>query len=75
MTAALNRAMKRITQGDARRQTFVTATLCVVTLLAAQWARAADKVTELVNKVSGHVAEQFQFFSFMTSDQIGRAHV
>src|SRR5258706_4265468 len=69
MTASLNRAMRRITKGDVRRQTFVAAALCALTLFAAQWARAQDKATELINTVSGHVGETFHFFSFMTSDR------
>ena len=61
--------MKRITKGSPRRQWILATALCGVTLLAAQWARAADKAAELINKVTGHAGETFQFFSFMTSDR------
>jgi K(+)-stimulated pyrophosphate-energized sodium pump len=59
--------MQRITKGNPRRQWILATALCGVTLLAAQWARAQDKAAELVAKVTGHVPEAFQFFSFMTS--------
>src|SRR5438093_9493187 len=68
MTASLNRAMRRITKGNPRRQWVLATALCGLTLLAAQWARAQDKAAELVGKVTGHVGEAFHFFSFMTSD-------
>lgn len=60
MTASLNRAMRRITRGDSRRQMIVAGALCALTLLAATWARAAEATA-----TAGHKA--FQFFAFMTS--------
>src|SRR5438093_8798159 len=73
MTASLNRAMRRITKGNPRRQWILATALCGVTLLAAQWARAQDKVGGyLVNefgKVTARFPEEFHFFSFMTSDR------
>ena len=60
MTASLNRVMQRITRGKPRRQTVVAAVLCVGTLIAAQWARAAEAAANVAHKV-----EAFRFFSFM----------
>ncbi|MEI8064197.1 MAG: sodium/proton-translocating pyrophosphatase, partial [Verrucomicrobiota bacterium] len=60
MTSSLNRVMQRITRSKPRRQIFVAAALCIGTLLAAQWARAAEAAANLAGKV-----EAFRFFSFM----------
>jgi len=60
MTASLNRAMRRITGGNPRRQMFVAFSLCALTLLAAQWARAAEAA-------KGAHEKAFEFFAFMTS--------
>ena len=67
MTTALNRVMHRITKGQPRRQIFVAAALCGLTLIAAQLARAQDKVAELSGAVTAHLAKEFHFFAFMTS--------
>jgi K(+)-stimulated pyrophosphate-energized sodium pump len=67
MTASMNRAMRRITKGNPRRQVWATLALCAATLLAAHWARAQDKVGELVAKVTGHAQKPFEFFAFMRS--------
>jgi len=55
--------MQWITKGNPRLKVFTTLTLCALTLLAANWARAQDKVAEL----AGKIPEEFHFFSFMTS--------
>ena len=60
MTSSLNRVMQRITRGKPARQAFVAAILCAGTLLAAQWARAAEAAANIAGKV-----EAFRFFSFM----------
>ena len=60
MTSSLNRVMQRITRGKPRRQVIVAAALCVGTLVAAQWARAAEAAANIAGKV-----EAFRFFSFM----------
>ncbi len=67
MTASLNRAMRRITQGDPRRQTLAALALCAVTLLAAHWARAQEAVQELAAAAAGHAQKSFEFFAFMKS--------
>jgi K(+)-stimulated pyrophosphate-energized sodium pump len=54
--------MRRITKGDPKRQWLVAAALCGITLLAAQWARAAEAAAS----VTEH-AKEFKFFEFMTS--------
>src|SRR5882672_2412049 len=64
MTASMNRAMQWITKGNQRRKVFSTIVLCTVTLVAANWARARDAAEE----VAAGAQEQFQFFSFMTSN-------
>src|SRR5579862_6121271 len=64
MTASMNRVMQWITKGNQRRKVFSTIVLCTVTLVAANWARARDAAEE----VATGAQEQFQFFSFMTSD-------
>ena len=58
MTSSLNRVMQRITRGKPRRQMFMAAALCVGTLVAAQWARAAEAA-------AGLSEQAFKFFSFM----------
>jgi len=63
MTASLNRAMRRITKGNPTRQWLLALALCAGTLLAAQWARAAEAVTT----AAGHAGKAFHFFAFMTS--------
>jgi K(+)-stimulated pyrophosphate-energized sodium pump len=68
MTASLNRAMRRITKGDPRRQTAAALALCAVTLLAAHWARAQETVQELAAAATGHAHKAFEFFAFMKSD-------
>ena len=68
MTASLNRAMRRITKGDPRRQWLLAAALCGVTLLAAQWARAQDKIGEMAAAATGHAHKAFEFFAFMKSE-------
>jgi len=60
MTTSLNRVIQRITKGKKQRQIFVAGALCALTLLAAQWARAAE-----ATHAAGHKA--FEFFAFMTS--------
>jgi len=50
--------MQRITRGKPRRQMFMAAALCVGTLVAAQWARAAEAA-------AGLSEQAFKFFSFM----------
>jgi K(+)-stimulated pyrophosphate-energized sodium pump len=59
--------MRRITKGDGRRQGLVVFALCALTVLAAQWARAADMVRQAQETVAGHATKAFHFFSFMTS--------
>jgi K(+)-stimulated pyrophosphate-energized sodium pump len=60
--------MRRITQGKPRRQWLVAAALCGLTLWAAQWARAQEKLGELAAQAAGHMAKPFEFFAFMKSD-------
>ncbi len=50
--------MQRLTRGSSKRQAIVAVALCGVTLLAAQWARAAEAATATSEKV-------FKFFAFM----------
>ncbi len=59
--------MRRITQGDPRRQTLAALALCAVTLLAAHWARAQEAVQELAAAAAGHAQKSFEFFAFMKS--------
>src|SRR6267154_1890529 len=67
MTASMNRAMQRITKGSPRLKLFATLALCGLTLLAANWARAQEKATALLETAAGHVPKEFHFFAFMTS--------
>src|SRR5258706_4436890 len=67
MTASMNRAMQRITKGSPRLKLFATLALCTLTLLAANWARAQEKATALLETAAGHVPKEFHFFAFMTS--------
>src|SRR5438132_8266856 len=59
MMASLNRAMQRITKGNPRRQWILATALCGVTLLAAQWARAQDKVGGYLVNEFGKVTARF----------------
>ncbi len=68
MTASLNRAVKRITNGSPRRQWVVATALCGVTLLAARWVRAQDALREATAAVTGHAHKAFEFFVFMRSN-------
>lgn len=67
MMTAMNRAMNRITKGNSRLKVFITLTMCVLTLLAANWARAQEKATALLETAAGQVPKEFHFFAFMTS--------
>src|SRR6266436_7023657 len=67
MTASMNRAMQRITKGSPRLKLFATLAICALTLLAANWARAQEKATALLDTAAGHVPKEFHFFAFMTS--------
>lgn len=60
--------MQRITKGQSRRQIFIAGALCALTLVAAQWARAAEGALDKVKELTGQVTKEFHFFSFMTSD-------
>ena len=55
--------MQRLTKGSPRLKLFITMALCGLTVMAANWARAQEKVAEL----AGKIPEQFHFFAFMTS--------
>src|SRR6267154_3314641 len=68
MTASMNRAMQRITNASPRLKLFTTLALCGLTLLAANWARAQEKATALLDTAAGHVPKEFHFFAFMTSN-------
>src|SRR6266481_5268531 len=68
MMTAMDRAMNWITKGGSRLKVFVTLAICALTLLAANWARAQEKATALLDTAAGHVPKEFHFFAFMTSN-------
>jgi K(+)-stimulated pyrophosphate-energized sodium pump len=59
--------MERITKGNPRRKVFITLILCALTLMAANWARAQEKATQLLSAAGESVGKEFHFFTFMTS--------
>src|SRR5258708_7526548 len=68
MMNAMDRAMQWIAKGSPRLKVFTTLSLCALTLLAANWARAQDKAAALLDAAAGHVPKEFHFFAFMTSN-------
>jgi K(+)-stimulated pyrophosphate-energized sodium pump len=59
--------MQRITKGDPRRQWIVATVACGAALLAAQWARGQEAVSQAAAVVAGHAPKAFEFFAFMRS--------